>query len=418
MQAMLLLFYGSARDDEIKVIYSSEAYIMEPETIIEESEFKTSGVTTVSVAHAVHDTYSAFLPALLPLLIEKFSLTNTAAGLFSVFYQLPSLLQPLIGWLADRVNLRWMIILAPTITGAAMSTLGIAPTYGFAAFLLLLAGISSSTLHATGPVLGSTLSGKHLGRGMSFWMVGGELGRALGPVIIVTAIAYLTVERLPWLMLAGALASIFLAVKLDRISTRTQQEGFELDWRLGLKQLRPLMLPLAVILFIRSLAMSSLTTYLPTFLTREGSTLWMAGFSLTILEVAGMVGAFLAGGLSDKFGRRRMLVISFITTPILMALFVFANAFWKLPLLLLLGFFAISVVPVIMAIVMENAPGQRAFANGIYMASSFLLHSLAVIVVGLVSDWFDLRFTFLVTAGLLPLSLPFVLWLPKSIKRG
>ena len=397
---------------------------MEPETIVEPenniagSEFKTGGVATISVAHAVHDTYSAFLPPLLPLLIEKFTLTNTTAGLLTVFYQLPSLLQPFIGWMADRVNLRWLIILAPTITGAAMSSLGIAPTYGLAAFLLLLAGISSSTLHATGPVMGSSLSGRHLGRGMSYWMVGGELGRALGPVVIVTAIAYLTVDGLPWLLLAGVLASVFLSVKLNSLSTRTLDEGSQLNWRLGLRELRPVMLPMAMIMFIRALAMVSLTTFLPTFLTREGSTLWMAGFSLMILEVAGMAGAFLAGSLSDKFGRRRMLVISFVLTPILMVLFVYANALWRLPLLLLLGFFAISVVPVFMAIVMENAPQQRAFANGVYMASNFLLHSLAVILVGVVSDGFDLRFTFLVTAGLLPLSLPFVRMLPRSVKRG
>jgi len=374
-------------------------------------------VATIALAHAVHDTYSAFLPALLPLLIANFSLTNTAAGLLTVFHQLPSLLQPYIGWLADRANLRLMVILAPTITGAAMSSLGIAPTYGLAAFLVVLGGISSSTLHATGPVLGSSLSGKYLGRGMSFWMVGGELGRALGPVITVTAVAYLTLQGLPWLMLAGVLASIFLYIKLDSISTRSFKEGPELDWRLGLKTLSPLMLPLTAINFIRSLAMVSLTTFLPTFLTREGSTLWMAGFSLTILEVAGMVGAFLAGGLSDKFGRRRMLVISFITTPVLMVLFVFANAFWKLPLLLLMGFFGISAVPVIMAIVMEYDKEQRAFANGIYMASSFLTMSLAVLLVGLFSDWFDLRFTFLATAAVLPLGLPFVRLLPKSIRQ-
>ena len=131
-----------------------------------------------------------------------------------------------------------------------------------------------------------------------------------------------------------------------------------------------------------------------------------------------MVGAFLAGGLSDRFGRRRMLVISFITTPILMFLFVSANAFWKLPLLVLLGFFAIAVVPVFMAIVLENAAEQRAFANGVYMAINFVLHALAVIIIGLLADLIDLRFTFLVSAGLLPLCLPFVRLLPKSIRRA
>jgi FSR family fosmidomycin resistance protein-like MFS transporter len=390
----------------------------EIETTFEGQEFKTAGVATISVAHAVHDTYAAFLPAFLPLLIEKFSLTNAAAGLLTVFYRLPSLLQPYIGWLADRANLRWMVILAPSITGAAMSILGQAPSYGFAVFLLILAGISSATLHATGPVLGSSLSGRHLGRGMSYWMVGGELGRALGPVMVVTAITYFTVDGVPWLMLAGILASVFLFVKLDRLSTRSVQEMPMVDWRLGLKELRHFMVPLAAISFLRSIPLSSLTTYLPTFLRFEGSILWMAGFSLTILEVAGMLGAFLIGGLSDKFGRRRMLVVSSIVTPVLMVLFVYASPWWKLPLLALMGFFGIAVVPVMMAIVMENSPNQRAFANGVFMAVSFTLQSLAVILVGLFADKFDLRLTFLVSAAAMPLSLPFVRMLPRSVTRG
>ncbi len=390
---------------------------MKTENTTKDLEFQTGNVTTLSIAHAVHDTYSAFLPPLLPILIEKFTLTNTAAGLLSVFYQLPSILQPFIGRLADRTNLRFFVILAPIITGAAMSSLGIAPTYGFAAFLLLLAGVSSSTLHATGPVLGSALSGNRLGRGMSFWMVGGELGRALGPLITVTAVAYLSLEGLPWLMLAGLLTSIFLFVRLDQVSTRPQVQLNPIPWREGLQKLGPVMLPLSFILFIRALAMATLTTFLPTFLTREGSSLWMAGMSLTILEVAGMVGAFLAGSLSDKFGRRRMLAISFIATPILMVVFVQADALLKIPLLVLLGFFAIAVIPVIMAIVMENAPEQRAFANGVYMATNFLLNAIAVILVGIVSDWVNLRFTFLLSAGVLPLCLPFVRLLPRSVRR-
>jgi FSR family fosmidomycin resistance protein-like MFS transporter len=390
---------------------------MNTENTIEDQKFHTGGVATVAVAHAVHDTYSSFLPPLLPLLIERFALSNTLAGLLTVFYQAPSLLQPFIGRLADRANLRLLIILAPSITGAAMSTLGIAPTYSFAAFLLILAGISSSTLHATGPVLGSALSGDRLGRGMSFWMVGGELGRALGPLIIVTAIGYLELGGLPWLMLGGVLTSVFLFIKLDQISTRSAQAQDHLPWREGLGKLRGVMLPLAGIFFIRSLAMASLTTFLPTFLTREGSSLWMAGMSLTILELSGMLGAFLAGGLSDKFGRRRMLVISFIATPIFMFIFMWVGTLWKLPILVLMGFFAISSVPVFMAIVMENAPDQRAFANGVYMATNFLLNALGIILVGLLSDWVGLRLTFLITAALLPLSLPFVRMLPKSMKR-
>ena len=150
---------------------------MTQEITTEKKTFQTSGVAIISFAHAVHDSYTAFLSTLLPLLIERLSITNTFAGFLSIIMRLPSLFQPVIGHLADRKNLRLLIVLTPAITGAAMSLLGVANSQGFVIFLLVIAGASSAALHAIGPVVGSTFSGDRLGKGMSFWMVGGELGR-------------------------------------------------------------------------------------------------------------------------------------------------------------------------------------------------------------------------------------------------
>ncbi len=390
---------------------------METDVIIEEQDFQTGGVAVVSTAHAVHDTYTAYLPALLPLLIEKFSLTNTAAGLLSVFMQIPSLLQPLIGHIADRKNLKMLIILTPATTGVAMSLLGVAPGYGFLVILLLLAGISSAALHAVGPVVGSMMSGSKLGKGMSFWMVAGELGRALGPLIMVSVVGLLSLEKLPWLMIFGLGASVFLYSKLNGITTLPKKEPTKIHWKTALRDMSKVMIPVTFIILARSMMLSSLTIYLPIFMTDQGASLWVAGASLTILQVSGMVGAFLAGGLSDRFGRRLMLIISYVATPILMYLFIQSKNAMQIPLLILLGFFAVSVVPVIMAIVLENANENRSFANGVYMAVSFIIQALATLLVGIISDAVNLQVTFTISAGLVFLGLPFILMLPKSTKN-
>lgn len=384
------------------------------DTEIESDKFQTTGVTIVSSAHAVHDTYTAFLPALLPVLIEKFSLTNTAAGLLSVSLQLPSLFQPFIGHLADRKNLRSLIILTPAITGACMSLLSVAPAYGYLIFLLILAGLSSASLHATGPVLSSTMAGNKIGRGMSFWMVGGESGRAFGPIIVVSAIGYLTLSGLPWLLMGGILISIFLYFKLSSITTLPRNNGHQIPWKQGLMMMRKVMIPVGVLIFSRSMMVATMSTFLPTYLTSEGASLWVAGASLTILEAAGVVGAFLAGSLSDRFGRRRMLVISFLFTPIFILLFVFSKGVIQIPLLVFMGFFGISITPVIMAIVLENFPDNRSFANGIYMAFNFVLMAFSTLLVGQIADLINLRITFFISATLILLGLPVIRYLPKS----
>jgi FSR family fosmidomycin resistance protein-like MFS transporter len=174
------------------------------------------------------------------------------------------------------------------------------------------------------------------------------------------------------------------------------------------------MAPITILVFTRSMMTATLTTFLPTFLESEGSSLWVAGASLSVLEISGMVGAFLAGSLSDRLGRRRMLFVSYIATPILMVLFVKSNTLFKIPLLILLGFFAVAIVPVLMAVVIENTSENRSFANGIYMALSFALQALATFLVGYISDLSNLRFTFMLSAGFLPLGLVFIFFLPKT----
>ncbi len=270
---------------------------MDPEKENGKEGFQTARVALVSTAHAVHDTFTGYLPALLPVLIEKFSLSNTLAGLLTVFIRLPSLLQPIIGRAADRKNLKILLILAPTITGAAMSLLGIASRYGFLAFLLIIAGISSASFHSVGPVLGSSLSGKKLGKGMSFWMIGGELGRALGPIIVVTTVAYLSIDGLPWLMLAGVLASCFFYVTLRSETTLSKSESSQINWKKTLGKMKGFLIPISLLIFTRSMASASLTTYLPTYLTTRGASLWFAGASLTILEASGIIGSYFAGTL-------------------------------------------------------------------------------------------------------------------------
>jgi len=383
----------------------------------EAERFQADRVLTISAGHAVHDTYTAFLAPLLPVFIANLSLSTTEAGLLTVFAQGPSLLQPFIGHLADRVSLRYCVILAPAVTATMMSLLGVAPGYGVLALLLMVTGISSASLHAVGPVMAGNLSGRNLGRGMSFWMVGGELGRTLGPILIVSAVRLLTLEGTPWLMIGGLLASAILYVRLKDVPGRPPNRGQGLPWRQALRSLGPLLLPLVGIIVVRSFMISALTTYLPTFLSEEGADLWFAGASLSVLEAAGVVGALLGGTLSDRLGRRLILLISMLVTPLFMFVFLALQGWVRFPTLLALGFTALSATPVIMALVQESLPENRALANGVYMALSFVLRSGVVVVLGALGDLFGLRLAFTASAVISLLGLPLILLLPGKRSR-
>jgi FSR family fosmidomycin resistance protein-like MFS transporter len=378
-------------------------------------EFHASQVTTISAAHAVHDTYTSFLPALLPVFIERLALSNTQAGLLTVFREAPSLFQPLIGHLADRTNLRTLVILTPAVSATVMSLLGLAPAYFLLIIMLLVVGLSSATLHAVAPVIAGRFSGKSLGRGMGFWMVGGEMGRTLGPVVIVSAIQWMGLNRTPWLMLGGWLASALLFVRLRNVEMQTSVPT-ALPWRQALRVMRPLLIPLAGISLARAFMLSALTTYLPIFLTQEGSALWFAGVSLSVLEIAGVAGALFGGSWSDRVGRRRILFLSLLITPLAMFVFLAVGGWARFPLLLLLGFTALSTTPVFMALVQESYPENRSLANGVYMALSFTVTSLAAVALGAFSDFFGMRQAFVLSAVVALLGLPVLAALPMVRK--
>jgi FSR family fosmidomycin resistance protein-like MFS transporter len=378
--------------------------------------FDTAQVVTISGGHAVHDTYSAFLPPLLPELIQRFALTNMQAGLLSAFMQLASILQPAIGYLADRVSLRYLVILAPGVTASVMSMLGVAPFYGVAALLLFVAGLSSASLHAVGPVMAGRVSGDRLGRGMSFWMVGGELGRTIGPILVVSIITWVGIRSTPWLMVGGWAASALLFVRLRGISGKPKETPSSMSWRQVLRQMRPFLLALSLLQIFRSFSSVALTTYLPVFLKEGGASLWWAGASLSILEAAGVIGALAGGSLSDRLGRRRILMIALGATAGLILLFLNVPDVGKTALLPFLGFFSLSTTPVIMALVQESYPENRAMANGVYMALSFIIRSMILVVFGAISDWIGLPNAYLLSALLLIVGLPVVRFFPEKVQ--
>jgi FSR family fosmidomycin resistance protein-like MFS transporter len=382
-----------------------------------EKSFHTSGVITISAGHAVHDTYSGFLRPLLPKFIETLALTNAQAGLLTVFMQWPSLFQPFLGHLADRVSLRPFFIMAPTVTAVAMSLLGVAPTYAVLAMLLVVAGLSSASLHAAGPAVIGRLSGAKLGRGMGFWMVGGELGRTLGPLTIATTVQLIGLRGTPWLMIAGPITSVLLYWQLRGVEDVITRSSEELPFRHVLRAMGGLMLPLSGIVVARSFLAAALSTYLPILLTEQGASLWLAGASLSVFEAAGVAGALLGGSLSDRLGRRRILLVSMSVASVFIFVFVNATGWLQFPLLVILGLSVLSTTPVFLATVQESFPENRALATGVFMATSFVVRSGVVVILGFVADRAGMRSAF-VTSGVVSLAgLPLIFLLPGGRSR-
>jgi FSR family fosmidomycin resistance protein-like MFS transporter len=343
--------------------------------------------------------YTSFIAPLLPILIASLALSKTQVGLLILFLQGPALFQPVIGHVVDRLGLKPMVYLGPAITAVGMSLAGVTPSYTLLAVLLTLVGINSALFHSVGSVMSGSLSGKSMGRGAGLWMFGAEFGRTLGPLLIVGAVGLWTPRSLPWLMIIGLAGSVLLYLRLRNLPFRPARAASKGEpWLKAMRRMSHLMLPILGVVTARGFLVSALGNYLPTFLYEEGASLTVAGVSLSVFEAAGTVGALFGGAISDRLGRKRTVLVSLLVCVPLMGLFLMSTGWLRMLSLVGLGFFLLSNLGVIMALVQESFPEDRALANGLYLASYFVAGSVMSVVVGWIGDRIGLRSAYAIGA--------------------
>jgi FSR family fosmidomycin resistance protein-like MFS transporter len=383
------------------------------------NNFQFSHLITISLAHMLHDIYSSFLSPVLPLLINKFNISYSFASLLNVLQRLPSVISPFVGLLADRISLRYLVIISPSITGIVMSLLGAAPNHILIIILLIVMGVSASLFHVPAPVMIGNLAGDRKGMGMSFYMLGGEIARTIGPLIIVGAVSLWTFEG-TWRLIPFSLAGSFLLfLKLRKIKIYSKFENRKkiLRKRKTFISFLHFLIPITIFLFFNSFIRQTLRFYLPTYMNIQGGSLWMGGIALSVFQIAGAGGSLIGGTFSDKIGRTQTLLFMAVLSPVLMLLFIHIPV---LPLSFIflagLGIVTIGSGPVLLAFINEIPTDRMAFLNGIYISISFLTGSADIMIVGALSDWLGLEATFNICTYLAIFAIPAVLYISKKMK--
>jgi FSR family fosmidomycin resistance protein-like MFS transporter len=377
-------------------------------------------VLAVSGCHLTHDVYGAFVSTILPVLTERYGIPIGAAGGLASAYRLPSILQPFLGYWADRYDARMLVVTLPVATALAVTLLGLAPTYWAALALLLLAGLSSAAFHPAAGALVSWAGGDRRGRAVAYFSTGGEIGRMLGPLLIASVLFYyLAIEQIVLLVIPALAMCAYAFVQIAGRGARIVRPPPPAALRAAIAAQRGPLLLMGTIVLLRSLSIASFQTYLPTFMTAGGSSLQTAGLALTIYEVGAVCGQLVGGGLSDRFGRRRLMLLSQATAgPALFAALSYAQEPAGFALLALGGLLAVSAGSVQVAVMQELLPGNRSVATGISYFLSFESSVVATLVIGLAAQMFGLANALSVSVWLSMASLPFTLMLPETGRPG
>ncbi len=376
--------------------------------------FDAPTIVSVAVAHLVHDTYPAFVGVLLPLLIPKLGISLAVAGLLAATFRLATGIQPVLGYIADRADTRYWIILAPAVTALAIGLLGLAPTPALVALLLVAAGVSSSVFHPAAAALVTRASGTQWGRGTSIFMTGGESGRAIGPVLIAGILAAVGLGW-SWIAIApGLLASVILYLRLaNRPILRLRHPTGSI--RVALVAARRGFLLLTAASSMLSMASVGLLVFVPTYLTRSGADIVLAGAAVTAFEIGGAAGALMGGTLSDRIGRRTMLAIaSGIGAPLLILALAMPVGPLMLAVLALAGLALLSAGPVELVLMQELLPDNRGAAVGLSIFAVTMASAIGTVVVGAIGDAIGLQMALILAAATALLALPFIVLLPET----
>lgn len=168
----------------------------------------------VALIHTANDLFTTGFAALLPSLQARFELTEASvAVVVGALWMSASLIQPVFGSLACRVGRRTVAAAGLALTSVLLSLVAVVPAFYLLLPLVLLGGLGSAALHPVGTSLSRSAGGTRPGLAVGVFGAAGELGFALGPVVMLYVVSRYGLAAAPWLMLPGvALAALALVL--------------------------------------------------------------------------------------------------------------------------------------------------------------------------------------------------------------
>lgn len=359
----------------------------------------------LALAHVAADANQSFLPAMLPALVLQRHLSLAGAGSLVLAQAISSsLIQPLVGHLADRRPLPWLIAVGLLLAGGGMAAIGVAGPFWALLLAALVSGIGVALFHPEGARFANVCAGGKKATGMRWFAVGGNVGFAVGPLLATAASALWGMHGTLVMVIPALVAAGLVFIELPRLhgalSRGTAQNavhGHD-DWGAFAK--------LTFFVGLRSTVYLAMVAFTPLIFVRAlGASPALGNFALSAYLIAAALGTLVGGPLADRYGRRTMLLLS----TSIASLFVVGYA---------IGVgreaFALSVVAVIgvgfvlamsqtafIVLGQEYLPNHIGTASGVTLGLAISLGGSASPLLGRIADTHGLAAALLATAVLL-----------------
>lgn len=363
---------------------------------------------------ALGHTFTHWCPAtfylLLPYLVQELGLTYSQAGFLITIRVAANLLVNIpAGMLVDIIGKKALLMaLALFATGVPYFLVGVSHSFFWVALFMAFVGVGNYLWH---PAAISTLSEKFpdkRGFAIAIHAVGPNIGESIAPLLVGVLLLFLSWRNVLFVNLIPGIVIAFILWKFlfGKLESRAQsKQGLDArEYFSGMKKMaqNPSILLLVLVAGMRSMTQQGLHTFLPIYLTHDlGLSSALAGLYLSITQTAGMIGTPIAGSISDRSGRKRVLTAGLFSTSIVLFVLAYFRMTWLfITALAFLGFFLYAVRPVIWAWVLDLSPKELGGSTvSFFSGSQSLLSSLSPVICGFIADRWGILTAFYFLAG-------------------
>jgi len=314
--------------------------------------------------HFTHHVTNTLLSPLLPLIRDSLGLSYTQAGfLVSAFSVTGGLSQAPIGALADRIGSRTVVTAGLLLSAGFCFLIGLAG--GYVPLLLALIGLGAvaGSYHAPANTLLSQIFPRHrLGGVLGMHTVGGNLSFFATPLLAGGLAALTLTWRTPYLAFAVApfLAGLALIFVLPRGPERVGAPASAAAIFQELRGVFGLIGPLVGFAVIYQMTYAAALAFLALYLVdARGFEAPTAAFLVSIPYIGGLLGSPLGGGLSDRLGRKPVIVASMVLLGPLFLLMTLVPTEMIIPALVAVGLVGTARQPVMEGLILDRAPAER-----------------------------------------------------------
>ena len=375
--------------------------------------FISTSIILLTSAHLFNDFYAGFLMPLLSYFQSHLHLTITQVSILpTILAVFGSILQPLFGFLGDRFNKKLFVVSGVLCSALFLSCIGLAPNFTLLILMLVIGASGVAAFHPNAAATVARLTQNKSTFTMSIFLMVGCIGLAGAPFIITSIATSGGFSKLWMLSLPGVILALIL------IKTLTIDHGNKSSTKLSdfkilfARKSRPLWI-MFLIMFIRSLVITSFMSFMSILFTAKGLTMHRSGIAISTFLICGSVGGLIGGYLADKISRKIIIACSSIIACPLLLWFLKADGNFAMILLGLSGMVILAASAVNVLIVQRLCPDMAGSIAGISMGFVWGSAGLMLPIVGYVADHYSMETSLRIAAYMLPIAGMLVLILPN-----